>query len=208
MKILQDALKISAHSEPFPHLIVKNMYDEEELGLIWEELTFLSKPHKFLPEDKGTDRTEEGVPKSNSKSLCLDNIYSDRSTSNILTVNRKLFDGVFLQKFADTFPMCKSILYQNNDSTKIRYYEDDDEYLPHVDIFNYTAITFFNKIPKSFEGGELVFPEFNYTFECNNNHVILFPSCILHAATKVRMVGDHPGDLRGRYSMMQFLKII
>ena len=38
--------------EPFPHLIVENMYNEEELELIWEELYFLTKPNKLLTPDK------------------------------------------------------------------------------------------------------------------------------------------------------------
>jgi Rps23 Pro-64 3,4-dihydroxylase Tpa1-like proline 4-hydroxylase len=194
--------------EPFPHLIIESMYNEEELDLIWEELVFLSKPHKFLKEDLGTDRTEEGEPKSSSKSIHLDCVYTDRLTSNILTLNRKLFGREIMEKFAEISPMCRSILSQNNDSTKIRYYENGDEYLPHTDVFNYTAITFFFKKPKSFEGGELIFPEFDYTFECNDNNLILFPSCILHAANKVKMTNDTTCSGNGRYSMMQFLKIV
>ena len=208
MENLQDVLEIFTYSDPFPHLIVKNMYSEGELELIWEELIFLSKPHKFLQYDSNTATNEDGILQSNSKSLNLDTIYSDRSISNILTVNRKLFDEGILRKFSNISPMCRSILQQNNDITKIRYYENNDEYLPHIDAYNYTAITFFFKAPKSFEGGELTFPEFDYTFECNNNHVIIFPSCITHAANKIRMDNNTLSSSRGRYSMMQFLKII
>jgi hypothetical protein len=196
-------------SDPFPHLVVENMYDEKELDLIWEELNFLTKPHKFLEEDLGTDRDQvTGIPKSQSKSLIIDDIYVNRSASNILTVNRKLFNMGHLELFSEITPMCKSILYQNYDLTKIRYYENDDEYLSHVDIYNYTAITFFYKEPKSFEGGELYFPEFNYTFYCNNNFMILFPSCVSHSATKVKMYDNSFCSGNGRYSMMQFMKLI
>jgi len=30
-----------ACEEPFPHMIINNLYNEEELKLIWEELNFL-----------------------------------------------------------------------------------------------------------------------------------------------------------------------
>jgi Rps23 Pro-64 3,4-dihydroxylase Tpa1-like proline 4-hydroxylase len=195
-------------SEPFPHLIIENMYNEQELDLIWEELNFLSKPHKFLKEDLGTGRTEIGESKSSSKSIHLDGVYTDRVTSNILTLNRKLFEREIMERFAEISPMCRSILSQNNDTTKIRYYENGDEYMPHRDVFNYTAITFFFKRPKKFEGGELTFPEFDYTVNCNDNSLILFPSCILHAANKVKMIEDPTCSGNGRYSMMQFLKIV
>ena len=195
-------------SKPFPHLIVENIYNQEELDLIWEELNFLSKPHKFEHNDPGTDVDEQTkIPKSKSKSVVLDLLYNDRSTSNILNVNRKLFDGGYLQIFSQINAQCKSILLQNRDRTKIRYYENEDEYLPHVDIYNYTAITFFYKKPKMFSGGELFFPEYDYTFNCENNSLILFPSCILHAAKKIIMNDDRYFSGNGRYSMMQFLTI-
>ena len=196
-------------AEPFPHLIVENMYNQEELDLIWEELKFLTKPHKFLEVDLGTniDKTT-GVLKSQSKSIIIDQIYTKRFISNILTVNRKLFTGQYLRLFSEISPLCKSILYQNHDATKIRYYENDDEYLPHIDLFNYTAITFFHKDPKFFTGGDLYFPEYNYTFNCNNNFMILFPSCIEHASIKIEMKTESFCSGNGKYSMMQFMNII
>ena len=51
--------------EPFPHLIVNNFYNKEELDLIWEELRFYTKPGKLVTAvDFG------GIPdKTNSKAL-------------------------------------------------------------------------------------------------------------------------------------------
>jgi hypothetical protein len=200
--------KIHKLPKPFPHLIVKNMYNEEELELIWEELNFLTKPHKFIINDLGTDEDSQGKSKSESKSIVLDYIYAEKSISNILVINRKLFDGGYLNIFSQISPSCKSILYQNFDITKIRYYEDGIQYLPHVDIFNYTAITFFHKNPKTFIGGELYFPEYDYTFECNNNSMIIFPSCLLHASKTVSMKKTQDCLGFGKYSMMQFLKLV
>jgi Rps23 Pro-64 3,4-dihydroxylase Tpa1-like proline 4-hydroxylase len=144
---------------------------------------------------------------SQSMVIHLDSVYTDRSTSNILTVNRKLFDSECLKKFSQTSPMSKSILYQTKDYTLLRYYENGDEYLPHHDDSSYTAITFFYREPKSFEGGELLFPDFDYTFKCNNNHVILFPGCISHSVTKVQMNDNIFCNGMGRYSMAQFLTL-
>ena len=37
-----------AFKEPFPHLIIEDFYNPEELDLIWEELNFYTKPGKLL----------------------------------------------------------------------------------------------------------------------------------------------------------------
>lgn len=192
-------------SEPFPHLIVENMYNQEELDLIWEELKFLTKPQKFMQNDLGTGIDSTGLAKSESKSIYLDYIYKERSLSNILTVNRKLFYGGYLHIFSQISPLCSSAKIQSLDRTKIRYYENDDEYLPHIDHYNYTCITFFYKKPKLFEGGELYFPEYDYTVNCEDNHMIIFPSCILHAAKRITLSEEYSCSGNGRYSMMQFL---
>ena len=43
-----ETLKGNAFSDPFPHLILENFYNEEELELVWEELKFYTKPGKLL----------------------------------------------------------------------------------------------------------------------------------------------------------------
>ena len=41
-------LNLTLFKKPFPHIIVDNFYDEEELQLIWEELNFYTKPGKLV----------------------------------------------------------------------------------------------------------------------------------------------------------------
>ena len=43
-----EKLVADAFAEPFPHLIIKNFYNEDELKLIWEELNYYTKPGKLL----------------------------------------------------------------------------------------------------------------------------------------------------------------
>ena len=199
--------KIEVFKNPFPYMTVENMYNEEELNLIWEELNFLTDPIKLSQNDTGTDKDlETKNMKSESKSIVLDYTYINRNISNILNVNRKLFDGGYLHTFSQISQYCKSVSMQNSDFTKIRYYENGIDYSPHIDLYNYTAITFFYKAPKAFDGGNLFFPEHDIVFECKNNAMILFPSYITHAAKKVIMDENDYYSGRGKYSMMQFLK--
>ena len=84
-------LEADAFIDPFPHLIIKNFYNDDELELIWEELKFYTKPGKLL-----TAKDFGGVvKKTNSHALLLDAIYAIhkgknpvnyRKVSNILTV--------------------------------------------------------------------------------------------------------------------------
>ena len=196
-------------SDPFPHIVVENMYTDDELFLIWEELDFLTKPHKFIENDLGTGIDEiTNKSKSESKSIVLNEVYRKKEISNILNVNTKLLTNNYLQLFSQINPQCESILQQNELITKIRYYENEEKYLPHIDNYNYTAITFFHKFPKSFDGGELIFDKYSYEIECNNNLMILFPSCIEHSANTIRMNINENCSGKGRYSMMQFLRLV
>ena len=111
-------LNVDRLLEPFPHLIIKNFYNSNELELIWEELKFYTKPGKLL-----TAENFGGVVGStNSHALALDEVYGTkfRILSNILTVNRKLFDKEILEAFSNTHDCCGIARHTNYDITKVR----------------------------------------------------------------------------------------
>ena len=117
--------------EPFPHIIFHNFYDESELKLIWEELDFYTKDGKlFEAKDFGGV-----VEKTNSKAIWLDKVYPKqyRHISNILTVNRKIFDEKVLEAFGNIHDCCFIAKSCNYDTTKVRYYHDGNYYKPHID---------------------------------------------------------------------------
>ena len=82
-------LEVTKFESPFPHLIVEDFYNEEELKLIWQELDFYTHPNKLVPaKDYGGI-----VGSTNALALQLDSLYAGhREVSNILKVNRKIFD--------------------------------------------------------------------------------------------------------------------
>ena len=93
-----EQISAEALHTPFPHLIFHNFYNDEELDLIWEELNFYTKPDKLLDvkEYMGV------VDKTNAKAIYLDVVYPKkyRKLSNILTVNRKIFEPQVLEPFS------------------------------------------------------------------------------------------------------------
>ena len=191
-----------AYTEPFPHMIINNLYNEEELKLIWEELNFFTKPGKLLEaKDYGgvVDRT-------NARAVILDEVFAGhRKMSNILGVTRKLFTSSILEQFGEIHDCCYIAQQCNHDITKLRYYHNDDYYEPHTDrVFQFLGFSYFYKEPKKFDGGELLFPKYDYTVPCDNNSIIIMPGWVEHAVSKVSIEDSEYFDGWGRYAITHF----
>lgn len=189
--------------DPFPYLIVENLYNEDELKLIWQELEFLNHPCKLeLPENIG-GALEDFELISNNRGLFLDDLYKKREISNILTVNRKIFTDSYFNAYASLNFSYKSLKYTNFDRTLLSYYEHGNYYKPHSDNSVHTILTWFYKEPKAFFGGDLYFPEYKHYIKIKNNMTVIFPGFISHEVDKVRMK-DNSLSGYGRYCMTQF----
>ena len=216
MNNLNESIEADVFEAPFPHLILHNFYNKEELNLIWEELNFYTKPGKLLEaKDFGGI-----IDATNSRAIILDQIYRDysdstddtiigspdyRSLSNILTVNRKIFDKEIMDIFGNIHDCVSQAPYADWDTTKVRYYHDGEYYEPHTDKrMNYLAFSYFYKKPKKFTGGELYFPKYDYTFDCPNNSTIIFPGWVEHAVNKVKIENSDYYDGYGRYAITRF----
>ena len=195
-------LVCNAFEKPFPHLIVNNFYNDEELELIWEELKFYTKPGKLL-EAKDFGGV---VEKTNHRALQLDVIYDGyRDLSNILTVNRKLFTSKILDVFAEIHESCWIAPMCDYDITKVRYYHDKEYYEAHTDkSFQFLAFSYFYKEPKKFTGGELFFPKHNYELTCENNSTIILPGWVKHGVKEIKIENSNYYDGWGRYAITSF----
>ena len=196
-------LDIKTHENPFPHFIIYNFYDNDELKLIWEELDFYTKDGKlFEAKDFGGV-----IDKTNSKAIWLDKVYKDkyRSLSNILTINRKIFDYRILDAFSDIHDCCSIARDSNFDQTKVRYYHDGNFYEPHTDkTVQFLAFSYFYREPKRFQGGELLFPKYDYKFNCDNNSLIMMPGWVEHGVSQVTIQDSDYFDGYGRYAITSF----
>jgi len=192
--------------QPFPFLEIKNLYNDEELKLIWQELEFLNCLNKLEPPEKtGTALDEKKkVPLKKNVGLFLDNIYTKRNISNILTVNPKLFSEQIVNAFVELSFAYEFIKKTNNDKTLISYYENGGYYKPHEDKSLFTAVTWFFKEPKAFTGGDLYFTDYNIQVEIENNMSVIFPSFVKHAVDKIILKNKNLVGY-GRYAMTQFL---
>ena len=196
-------ISATLNTEPFPHIIYHDFYDDDELKLIWEELNFYTKPDKLF--DVKDYLGIEGYTKS--KAIHLDSVYKgkNRKISNILEVSRKIFNIKILKPFTQIHDCCSLATASNYDITKVRYYHNEDHYKPHLDsYFDFLAFSYFYKEPKKFDGGNLIFPKYNYEYACDNNSVIMMPSWVEHGVSKVSINDSDYYDGYGRYAITHF----
>ena len=178
------------------YIVVDDMYLPEELAKIKAELHKL----KHHTEDPVNTRVAmyNGVPQKNAKSVFLDDYYSDRNSSDILRLNRKLFCNELVTKATEFNQYFFTIGACNFDRTLINFYEATEEYKKHRDSNCLTALTFFSL--GDIEGGDLEFPEVEVIVPFKENRAVIFSGCAEHAA---KQTIAKPGNYR--VSMAQFL---
>lgn len=195
-------MQVTLCKEPFEYIIIDNTYTEEELKLIFLELDFLTlSNYLFGPDFTNSAKWGDGTLKKRNQGLFLDNIYVNRNSSNILKINRKIYQitcnepSVILNFLKDC----------NCDMTLISYYENEDYYESHKDASILTAFTYLYKNPKSFNGGDLVLTDYGIVFEPCFNRTYIMPSVVDHEVTKVIMSNEDCGKGLGRYCISNFI---
>lgn len=202
-------MNIEYFETPIPYIIVRNYFSEEELDLIWQEFDFLTYQDKLAdPYQTNAAKDQFGNVKKQNRGLFLDEIYTNRSYSNILKITRKLWNPDFLKEIESKNFIFRYLRNSNMDSTLLSYYEDSDYYLPHHDTAVITAVTNFYKEPKAFTGGDLFIENESFKIPLENNRLILFPSIALHSVTPVVFDPETPRFKGlGRYTLSQFAAI-
>lgn len=203
-------MKVQSIQDPFPYIIVDDLYNEDELYLIWQELDFINYSYKWKSPEETASAELNGKLLKNNFGIFLDGkdgVFSDRKISNILSVNRKILNQNILGSYSELSFGYQTALMTNTDTTLISYYEDSHYYKRHKDYAIMTALTWFYKEPRAFFGGDLIFSDFNkHTVELKNNRAVLFPSFLFHEVEEIFMPEHKPGY--GRYCMAQFFAFV
>lgn len=208
-------MNILKFKTPFPHLILEDVYTEEEQELMWNEIVFLEK--KFLPPSETGAAIESIItiddPSTSSKvkiqygkrgyGIFLDDLFTRKNVSDIIKITQKLYNSKILTACKETDLILAQLYQLNYDTTVVNKYVDGDFYSPHTDLCIISIISVLHKTPKKYSGGELEFPEYNHTIDLNNNQALIFPSLIRHGVKEVNM--ESKNDLDGRFSITKLI---
>lgn len=188
-------MKIIELGKELPITFVDNVFSNEELFEIQQEIEFLhnTKALKSAP-DTGV-AYQDGVPLKNARGIFLDGVYQDREISPILKYTRNIFCEKVFEDYESKTPVNKYLRHSSTDSTLLNMYHPGQEYKPHRDCSIVTACFFlhFGEV----EGGEFYLPELDQAFMFTNNTCLIFPSCLLHQAK--------PPKKGIRYSIAKFI---
>jgi Rps23 Pro-64 3,4-dihydroxylase Tpa1-like proline 4-hydroxylase len=198
-------MNIRLLDQPFPHVVIDNFYDDQELKDIKDELHFLAKPGKLMPPGR-----IHGAPGMTTHgALMLEEVYSNRKVSDILSIFKKKYTKEFIDSIVNKWPSFEKLRHINSRVTKVRYYHNGEGYVPHIDANrDFIALSYFHSHPKKFQGGELHCTDYNYTLDCADNTFILLPSYIKHEVIKVCIENDDYFNQNGRFCVTQFLDAI
>jgi len=199
-------MKFDVVTDPFPHVIIEEIYTEEQLELIWKELDFFYSNRDMIflnPLAGGSAKDPDGNILKNNHTIFLDSVYVNRNTSNILRENRKVLTTDITEAVKEHWEL-KPFGRCDVDHTVLSYYEDEQNYLPHADKCQITILTHLFKEPKQWTGGELTFPNDSksFVYEPLNNKAILFNSQREHAVNNLSFNGDAG---YGRWCMAQMI---
>lgn len=187
----------------FPLLMVENFILDTELQRIWNEIDTLNLFLKS-PEDTGSARDLDNNLKKNNKACWIDEVYGNaRNSSFILNLMQNIYSPEFIKQAQELHWFYNYLPDTNMDSTLLSVYEDGDSYKSHADVATITTLIWLWKEPKAFTGGDMIFDK-KHNFPIKNNMLVMFPSCIQHEVTEVKME-NNPGF--GRYVITNFAQL-
>ena len=201
-------IHICNDNKEFPFLYVDDWYTPEEEELIWKELDFYTNPTTMhrAENDPTTGYHDDGTTMSESWRVHLDGLYSRREVSHILRLQPLKVKSDEMQTAIDeTGPNFRLYGITNYDQMMVNYYENDDYYEPHQDVFMMTTICWFHRIPKAYTGGDVTFHDIDTILECNHNRMVMFPSYYFHEVLPVKMKDKNLEMGWGRYAIINFL---
>ena len=192
-----------------PIVVIDDVFTENELEDIMNELQFLSKNDKLMdPDHTGTARFDDGTPKKKNKGVFLKDLFRGEFErfSDILRLIPKVSDNSYVDEFEKYHRHLEHFREISNWSALLSYYENKSSYGAHNDDSRFTVLNWFYKTPKKFKGGDIIFED-ELKIECQNNRVVIFPSFLLHEVTEVTMKEIDLNKGLGRFVVTLFLNM-
>jgi len=203
--MINPALRGYSFNDPFPLLLLENVFSDEQLEVIWKEIEYYCSNDLLLtPEDTGGAYKNGQYIKQNS-GLFLHEVW----TSARYSACNKYISPI-LQAFPNADWVKENKYFEefqyNKVSVLLSHYKNGDNYQPHRDLSLGTCCLWLYKEPKKFTGGNFKFTQYNLEVEGKNNSMVIFPGLMKHEVDTVIMDSDDPMD--GRFCLTFFLSWI
>ena len=196
-------MKIRHRKHPFYHTLIEDYANEDELQMLTKEINGYSKLQMRAVQMRvggSLDHHHEQLLLENkSEAYCVDDIFEgNRSKSYVLEFGRKIFH-LGLEKYVKQNPLLGFIPLTTEDIIYIQRYRNGSHYYTHNDTSLLTAVHLI--YVQDFKGGELHFPDHNYTPPLKHNKCIIFSGYDDHGVKEMK--SHYKGYIR--YSLNQRL---
>jgi len=188
------------YNEPTPILLVKNLFEEEQIDWMMKEFEVLSHMSRFSPGHNQGDNH-----KKNLSCGTLDEFYKNRNVSRILTTMDEIYKDV---KLVDTLKELSWFYdmweWTNYDRTFITYSKKGDYYKGHTDIAAISLMYWIWNEPKPFEGGDIILntkqkDSKDLTIPIERNMLMVMPSQTGHEVKPITKGYGRLGVIRFMY---------
>lgn len=187
--------------DPCELILIDGACIGENIKTCLNELKIISSAFKESTAlDSAVDH--QGNVKRQGDSVFLNSVYTEEFalSSPIVKVIQSCIDKTKLNEYT---PYSQMNFLKNVSGYNILVsgYKNGDFYLNHQDVSVITVLFWLSET--HFEGGDLIFTDFNYTVPFKSNRVVIFPSYYNHEVTKI--ISNTEGFVR--YTVTAFLLI-
>mgnify|MGYP003153929604 FL=1 len=209
MKKIEQNWKVQVvkNNPTYPFIVIDNWYTPQEEKNIWKELDwYTSHEHKDRAENTIVARNKDGSSRSTAYRFYVGEFYSGIGIkkSHIFNYMYKQRTPEFHKIVGECMPYARNFHSSNDESTLISYYEDNDHYDSHHDVFAWTMVIWFVREPRLFDGGNFDFPESGYEVRLKHNRAVFFPCCYLHRVSPIKFHTQPKESGFGRYTITHF----
>jgi len=164
------------------------------------------RPYLLPADETASALYPDGTPKKKNFAIFL---HECSPIPNIVKIVNNIYFhqfGVSMQQNVSSDSLYSLYPRTNWDSHLLSYYnEDKSGYDYHTDSSLITMIMWFNNGEKNYTGGELHFPDYDMTVNCDHNTGIIFPGHVNHGVKPLKII-DKNKDI-GRISYTVFTGI-
>lgn len=188
MKLRPGEMKATFKMDPFPHVLLRDIYTKGEWETCMREFHKLD-PHLLPPEYSGSARHKKtGQTLKWNSGMFLTEMYPNAECIPLTRrhITQQLTDQIDCTWWVSQWES------QNTQRWMLSRYVDGQYYNAHKDASLFTVLTWFHHTPKPFTGGDLIFPDYNnYTIPCNNNTGIIFYGPLRHEVPPIKGTGRY-----------------